>query len=182
MKMNHQRLNAPLRARRMQSPEKYSTTRAKDYNPSDLGSRPTLRSSSFRQPPPTIEAAMELLLERSDINPNSQTENSKTALCEAAQNGHDAIVWQLLDSGRVDVNLADHIERRPPLHWAARYGRKKVVELLLETDGVDLRVGESRGRTAEILARGAGYSEIADLIHKKANRGVRRNSSGRSRN
>jgi len=114
------------------------------------------------------EAAMELLLERSDINPDSQTENSKTALCEAAQNGHDAIVWQLLDSGRVDVNLPDHIEGRTPLHWAARHGRKKVVELLLETDGVDLRVGDSSGRTAETLARSAGYSEIANLIHKKA--------------
>jgi ankyrin repeat protein len=47
----------------------------------------------------------------------------------AAENGYEAVVKLLLETGKVDVNLKDS-SRRTPLSWAAENGHEAVVKLL----------------------------------------------------
>jgi ankyrin repeat protein len=50
------------------------------------------------------DAVVELLLSRSDVSVNTQTEGGWTALILASQNGHDAVVRLLLSRSDVAVN------------------------------------------------------------------------------
>jgi ankyrin repeat protein len=115
------------------------------------------------------KVALKLLLERDDIALNSRDEKGMTAVSLAARRGHDRIVQQLLDTGKVDINSKDGLERRTPLISAARNGREAVVKLLLARDDVDLNAKDSKGKSAETLAKDGGYDKIAGLIAEKIN-------------
>ena len=51
------------------------------------------------------------------------------SLSWAAQNGHEAVVKLLLETGRGDVDSKDDYNQTP-LSWAARHGHEAVVKLL----------------------------------------------------
>jgi ankyrin repeat protein len=112
-------------------------------------------------------AVLEILLERDDINPDSQDDSSRTALSWAADRGHDKIVRQLLATARVNVNSKD-TQHRTPLMWAALEGREDVVKLLLAEDKIDLDAADLLyGRTAFGWAAFGGYAKIIALISDK---------------
>ena len=48
----------------------------------------------------------------------------------AAQNGHEAVVKLLLETGKVDVDSKDKGYGQTPLSWAAQNGHEAVVKLL----------------------------------------------------
>jgi ankyrin repeat protein len=113
------------------------------------------------------DEVMEILLERQDINPDSQDDNGRTALSWAADRGHGEIVRQLLATARVNVNSKD-TQHRTPLMWAAREGREDVVKLLLAEDKIDLDAADIPfRRTASGWADFGGYVKIIALIRDK---------------
>jgi ankyrin repeat protein len=120
------------------------------------------------------DAVLEILLERQDINADSQDDSSRTALSWAANRGHDEIVRQLLATARVNVNSKD-ARHRTPLMWAAREGREGVVKLLLAEDKIDLDVTDLLfRRTAFGWADFGGYAKITALIRDKQGEGSSR--------
>jgi ankyrin repeat protein len=110
------------------------------------------------------EAAMKVLLERDDIDPNCPGKDGRTALSLAAEKGHVAIVQQLLASRKVRVNVGDADDGQTPLHWAAKLGRDEIVKLLLKRRSVDLNARDLDGTPAWKLAKDCGYRGIANSI------------------
>lgn len=75
----------------------------------------------------------------------------------AARLGHVSIVQLLLNSRRVNINVADRYGQTP-LALAAWEGRDDVVKLLLSHKGVDVNLQDSAGRTA--LHRAAWHHTV----------------------
>jgi len=85
----------------------------------------------------------------------------KTAMVYAAGQGHAAVVRALLRHG-VDVN-ATYRNDLTALMWAAGYGRDDAIRALLEAGArTDLR--DNRGKTAQDIAREAGFAASAQLL------------------
>ena len=91
-----------------------------------------------------------------------------TALIWAITYGLDEIVNALLQNDAIDLEAADHANRRTPLIWASSHGHKNIVKALLEAGaksdavrpGLDELVryraaGQSRRAQGHPLKRGA---------------------------
>jgi ankyrin repeat protein len=70
------------------------------------------------------------------VDADSKDEGGRTPLSWAAQNGYEAVVKLLLETGKVDADSKDE-DGQTPLSWAAQNGHEAVVKLLLETGKVD---------------------------------------------
>jgi hypothetical protein len=81
------------------------------------------------------DVAVQMLLSRDDIDPNSIHIGGVTPLMEAAMNGHEAVVWQLLGRKGVDPGICTSW-KWTALIFAADNGHDAVVRLLLERDNV----------------------------------------------
>jgi len=68
-----------------------------------------------------------------NTNWNQRNGEGCNALHLAAEYGHEAVVKQLLDSEKVDVDSKDR-DGRTPLLWAAQKGHGAVVKLLLDSE------------------------------------------------
>jgi ankyrin repeat protein len=68
-------------------------------------------------------------LDTSKVDVDAKDNYGRTPLSCAAQNGHQAVVKQLLDSGKVDVDSKDNYGRTPLSH-TAQGGHQKVATLL----------------------------------------------------
>jgi ankyrin repeat protein len=73
-------------------------------------------------------------------------------------------VLRLLLERGVDVNKT-YTHNLTALMWAAGYGRKAAVELLL-AHGVDPRIRDDRGKTAADIARDQRHPEVSALLEQ----------------
>jgi ankyrin repeat protein len=104
------------------------------------------------------EGVLELLF-------NSMHEPPKGLLLQAAEYGHKALVRLLLKTGKVDVDMKDHLGRTP-LFWAAKCGHQDVVQLLLKTGKVDVSTKDEKGCTLLYKAAERGHKAIVRLLLK----------------
>ncbi|KAF8421774.1 hypothetical protein EV426DRAFT_188073 [Tirmania nivea] len=65
-------------------------------------------------------------------------DTGRSPLSWAAENGHEDVMWLLLERNDVDVNAKDKEYGRSTLSWAAQNGHEAVVRLLLERNDVDV--------------------------------------------
>ena len=72
---------------------------------------------------------MRILLERSDLNPNTADEYGQTPLSRAAENGLKEIVGILLKWNDINVDITDH-NGQTSAEWAAQNGYGRIAELL----------------------------------------------------
>jgi serine/threonine protein kinase len=88
-------------------------------------------------------------------------------LLEAAEYGHETVVFYLLQHG-VDIEHKDDGRGRTALHWAARGGHTGVVRLLL-SHGAQINVKEGYGQTALYLGAWGGHeATVRELIENGA--------------
>jgi hypothetical protein len=104
-----------------------------------------------------------LLLAKTEMDPDVSDNYGRTPLWWAAEGGHEAVVKLLLDTGKVDVNVKDYLGWTP-LSRAGERGHEAVVKLLLETSKVDVDVKDSWGRTPLSWAAERGHEAVVKLI------------------
>ena len=110
------------------------------------------------------EGVVRVLLERSDIDPNTaNTTYGQTPLSLAAMNGHDGVVGILLERNDVNPNKADKWGQTP-LFMATENGHEEIVRMLLERSDINANKADERSRTPLSLAAGNGHEEIVRML------------------
>jgi len=102
-----------------------------------------------------------LLLERG-MNPNHMNWHHVTLLHDMAQEGDLAKALLLLDHG-AEIDAIDEEYRSTPLGFAARWGQKEIVSLLL-SHGADPNKSGATWATPIAWARKKDFSEIEKLL------------------
>jgi ankyrin repeat protein len=77
--------------------------------------------------------------------------------------GHEAVVQQLLVTGKVDIDSKDK-DGRTPLLWAVKEGHEAVVQRLLATGKADVNSKDNYGWTPLSLARKNSHENIIKLL------------------
>jgi hypothetical protein len=111
-----------------------------------------------------LREAVIVLIERG-CHLDSKDSYGRTPLSWAAESGHEAVVKQLLSTGKVDADSKDNYYGQTPLWWAAESGHEAVVKLLLSTGKVDADSKDNyNGRTPLSLAAGRGHEAVVKLL------------------
>jgi len=112
------------------------------------------------------EGVVRVLLEQSDVNPNTaDTQCGRTLLSWAAKNGHEGVVRVLLERNDVNPNIADTRLGRTPLVWAARHGHEGVVRILLERNDVSPNTVDTKfGQSPLSWAAENGHGGVARIL------------------
>ncbi|MCJ1270776.1 hypothetical protein MMC22_010673 [Lobaria immixta] len=95
---------------------------------------------------------------------NKSDNKKRTALMWAAQGGHQAVVWLLLEKG-ADVNARNKYGKTA-LYEAVQHGHEAVVRLLLE-EGADVNAKDKYGDAALIAATQGGHEAVVRLLLEK---------------
>lgn len=101
---------------------------------------------------------------------HGRDDDGRTALHEAAEDGHEKECERLLDRG-AHVNARDD-DGRTPLHLAAKKGHKDVCRILLK-EGASAHIRDDRGKRPSELARDKGNSSLYRYL-REVERGRRR--------
>lgn len=96
---------------------------------------------------------------------NRAREEREKALLNAARDSKNSRVIFLHGIG-TNINIQGDYDLTP-LMWAASRNNKELVDILLKF-GADITAQNSRGETAEIIARTAGYDDLAEHIARAA--------------
>lgn len=80
-------------------------------------------------------SATRILLDWGGIPVNAVNRMGRTALAEAARNGHFEVVKTILENGGVDVNVED-VLGKTALYHAASYGHADIVKVLLRSTNI----------------------------------------------
>jgi ankyrin repeat protein len=97
-----------------------------------------------------LTAIIQLLLNSGKIDLGKDAEG-RTLLSMAAKNGHDILVQQLLETGKVDMDPRDS-SGQTPLSLAAYNGHVNIVKRLLKTGRANVNSKDDDGRTPLSLA------------------------------
>jgi ankyrin repeat protein len=81
--------------------------------------------------------------------------HGRALLLWAAGNGHRAVIYVPLETGKVNVDSKGN-DSKTPLCWTARNGHEAVVNLLLKTGRVYIDSKDRRGRTPPFWQLGTG--------------------------
>uniref|UniRef100_A0A8H7K262 Ankyrin n=1 Tax=Bionectria ochroleuca TaxID=29856 RepID=A0A8H7K262_BIOOC len=84
----------------------------------------------------TCGGAVNQLLDKDGIDPESRDNSGRTTLSWVAGNGDSILAKKLIEMHGVDVNSKDRLDRTP-LSWAADNGHQAIVQLLLAKECVD---------------------------------------------
>ena len=103
-------------------------------------------------------------------------QEAKISIHRAAWEGDINAVEQSLINGK-DVNSKDDLYGDTPLLWAAGFGNKEVVKMLIEK-GADVNSKTDEGWTSLHYATGGNYREIAELLIAKGADLNAKNSNG----
>lgn len=101
---------------------------------------------------------------RADVHA-TEPESGRTGLHKAAYWGHIDTVRYLVNTLKLDVNVADN-SGDTPLHDAARFGHKDVVQFLLQS-GANPSTKNRNGLTALQIAEDYNKLDVKELIHSK---------------
>ncbi len=104
-----------------------------------------------------------LLLE-AKADPDIPFQDGKTGLMKGADWGNLALMQCLIIAG-ADVNAKD-VSQATPLMWASHRGYIEAVQLLLNTQQVQLDERNKGGYTALMLAKFNNYPEVVDLLEQ----------------
>ena len=131
-----------------------------DYTVTDKEGRTPLLVAAMKG----HEAAVRLLLARSDVDPNAGNSDGSTPLFVAAADGHEEIVRLLLARSGIDPNAADP-QGRTSLFAATENDRDAVVRLLLARSDVNPNATDSwYGRTPLFRAVEKGHGAMVRLL------------------
>ncbi|RYO94460.1 hypothetical protein DL762_000556 [Monosporascus cannonballus] len=97
------------------------------------------------------------------IDINVKDEYGRTPLSWAARYGHEAVVQQLLATGKVDIDAKDKYSQTP-LSWPADYGHEIIIQQLLATGKVDIDAKDKNGQTPLSWAAKNGHEAIVRLF------------------
>jgi ankyrin repeat protein len=92
---------------------------------------------------------------------------SKIPLHQAAATGDMKQLQDLISGQKVSVNEHDHF-CWTALMYAASNGQKEAVRFLI-AKGADVNAGNFSGRTAKMMARQNGHTEIVDMLTEAQN-------------
>ncbi|KAL9096562.1 MAG: hypothetical protein Q9165_001049 [Trypethelium subeluteriae] len=114
-----------------------------------------------------LTRTIQRVLERGKVDVDAKdTKHKQTALCWAAEYGHEAIVELLLEMVHADVDSKDACGRTP-LFFAADAGEGDIVRLLLDIGGADVGLKDITGSTSLHYAAEAGHTAIVQLLLDK---------------
>ncbi|RYP14355.1 hypothetical protein DL765_006400 [Monosporascus sp. GIB2] len=107
-----------------------------------------------------IETVVQPLL--GSMGPDLKDSYGRTPLLWAAENGHMAVVTQLLDKG-ADIEAKDRYHGLTPLSWAAENGHMAVFTQLLDR-GADIEAKDTYGRTPLSWAADNGHMAVVTQL------------------
>ncbi len=90
----------------------------------------------------------------SNVDPDATDCLGRTALIQAAAQGHDDVVFELVKA-RADINFSPTMDGRTALHWAAHHSHIKCCKILQDY-GADVLFIDNYGHSAQELAMQAG--------------------------
>lgn len=91
-----------------------------------------------------------------------------TPVHKAAYAGRPDALLALREHGGAEINAQGPFNGYTALHDSIWHGHREALEVILDWPGVRFDLRGLDGRTAEELARGLGYGELADMIKAKA--------------
>ncbi|KAF4345639.1 hypothetical protein FBEOM_404 [Fusarium beomiforme] len=109
------------------------------------------------------EGVVKLLLDKVDLDIDSNDKCDRTPLWWAATRGHEVIVKLLLDTGKVDVDAQDQ-KGRSPLRCAVEHGYEAIIKLLHNEGKCDLNIQDEFGQTALSWAAERGHEAMVKLL------------------
>ncbi|TFK25655.1 ankyrin, partial [Coprinopsis marcescibilis] len=111
------------------------------------------------------EDVVAFLLDIEGVRVNPITKDRGTALFVAVANRHAGVVKTILSKRGVNVNRrSQRLDQDSPLTLASQTGQRDVVQLLLETEGIDTNLRNGRGETALYLAIQKGHQDIVKML------------------
>ena len=99
-----------------------------------------------------VDAVAALLA--SKVDPDATDCLGRTALIQAAAQGHDDVVFELMKA-RADMNFSPTMDGRTALHWAARHSHLECCKIL-QHYGADVLCIDNYGYSPQELAMQAG--------------------------
>jgi GTPase SAR1 family protein len=120
-----------------------------------------LLSISTREP--ALSGLLARLLSRNRVQIDVTVEDSRKLLWRGIEDGDDALLQALLETGKADVDSKD-TNGWTPLSWAAAGGHEAVVKLLVETGKADVDSKDTSGRTPLSRAAEGGHEAVVKLL------------------